>query len=149
MKHLIFVMLLATNLYAADTTWSTSAKILTPSCKDYLSTFSNSKEIDDWNKNIDARIEQKLQDNGNSLSKDSALQSIALDWSNDNEKRVERHEKAAIKIACMFLVRFWENGINPPSKIRERFNVDEAKELADWLKEDIQEYLNDSKIKNN
>ena len=138
-NSLLSVLVLIAGVCAAqdgEDMWNQCGETVIPACRAYVAAFSTEKEIAAWNKKMDDRIKQKVSDAG--ADDDSALQSIALDWASDNKGKLEQKERKAIKEACLLFLRFWDKKIPPPGQIRERMSMQNAKELADYLNDEVE-----------
>ena len=116
--------------------WNQCGETVIPACRAYVAAFATEKESKAWNKKMDDRIKQKVSDAG--TDDDSALQSIALDWASDNKGKLEQKDRETIKKACFLFLRFWDKKIPPPGQIRERMSMQNAKELADYLNDEVE-----------
>lgn len=75
-----------------------------------------------FNKRMDARIAQKVEDNP-TLSAEGAFRDMALDWFVGNRGALERREPAAIREACLYILRFLRREISLPPLFAERLTA--------------------------
>jgi hypothetical protein len=128
-KTLMFVSMLTaltcSPLFSAD--WNDAQATLVPLAKKFLSLCASKEEVVRWDAKIKGRIQQKITDS--STDEESAIQSIALDWFSSNGDKVKKMDIPTVKIACFFLVCFFDMGFQPPSVLREKL-VNDVKEIS-------------------
>ena len=109
--------------------WRRAQGLLEPACDKYLAAFSDAKERAKWNRKLDDRIAQRIQD-GAAGSEDSIFQRLALDWAAENEGKVRRKEPKALKEACLMFDRFIRMGIPPPWQVRQGLTLKNVREIC-------------------
>jgi hypothetical protein len=109
--------------------WRRAEELLAPACETYLTTCWGDRERAKWNKRMDDRIAQRVQD-GAAGSEDSIFQRLALDWAAENEGKVRRKDPKATKEASLFFERFIRLGIPPPSQIRQGLTMKNVREIV-------------------
>lgn len=132
MRLLVVVLLLICGCVLGQDSWSDVKAILVPACERYLKAHATAAERAAWGRKLDARIAQRVSD-GIASDAGAALQGIALDWAADNRSRIAKKEPAALKVACLFFVRFAGRGFEPPRQVAEALTVENARALADHL----------------
>jgi hypothetical protein len=112
--------------------WSRAQALLRPACDDYLGTFTTQKERDKWNKRMTDRVKQRVTD-GAPQNEQAIFQALALDWVAGSEGKLRKKDPGAIKIACLFFKRFMDEGIPPPTMMRQRLSLKDCREMVDIL----------------
>src|SRR5258708_9970794 len=84
----------------------------------YLDTCVTKQDRKAMAKDMDARIEQRVQDTG--AGAEQAAREIMFDWAADNSDNVAQQEQKAVAQVCYYFVLFTKKGFIVSHQIRER-----------------------------
>lgn len=118
--------------------WKAFGEIAVPACREYLKATMPEKEQAEWRVKLKARVEERVQSSP-SLSESTALQSISLDWLTDNETKLRDRSQKHVRYACLLFIWFWENNIDPPSQVADRLKEQDARDMAQYLRDQAAE----------
>lgn len=106
-------------------------------CEEYLTIFATDKDREKWQTKLESTIDQIIKDSPH-YNKESAAQSILLDWASDNRSEIEAKKRKSVTMACFYFSYLIQKGYDLPGHFRKELSEDNAQKLIGFLKEQIE-----------